>query len=369
MNKQQLGNSHSQPAPRIGNMYGRRLNAGPASLGSGTARSGSQPNAPDSSPSTILSRQSSRGNPSPTTIELTPRVGNLNGRRRNVRPGAMGSGTSDAATQRNEPASSPRAQSGSQASRRDHSPPPIASGALRRPPKRPRRSTIRPTAYAQHETDLRGQGQTEIDLSDDSDEYQNSRASDEAESDTEPDPEEIDIVDSTASRRIPGSQAMRKQQNNGATKVRISTSSGSQLPGPAWRTSAHHGRIIRGTPYSSSACPSSSGTRCSSPPASLGATTSDIRSSSPARHMGTPQQESWGGSSTRRNMESGPTRAIVECGKALTTRYTLFEDPLPNGVVLIGEVHSIWDEAVVRVVDSEYIAPTDGCLKVVSGLK
>src|SRR5205807_2636840 len=237
----------------------------------------------------------------------------------------------------------------SQASRRDHSPPPIASGALRRPPKCPRWSTIRPRAYTQHETDNRGQGQTEIDLSDDSDEYQNSRGSDEAESDTEPDPEEIDIADSTALRRIPGSQAMRKQRNNGATAVRISTSSGSQLAGPAWRTSAHHGRIICGMPYSSSACPSSSGTRCSSPPGSPGATTSDIRSSSPAGHMGTPQQESWGGSSTRRNMKSGPTRAIVECGKALMTRYTLFENPLLNAVVLIGEVHRIRDEAVARV--------------------
>src|SRR5207302_8410738 len=96
---------------------------------------------------------------------------------------------------------------------------------------------IRRTAYAPHKTCRRGQGQTEIDLSDDSDEYQNSRASDEAESDTEPDPEEIDIVDSTASRRIPGSQAMRKQQNNGTTTLRISTSSGSQLAGPARRTS------------------------------------------------------------------------------------------------------------------------------------
>ena len=183
-------------------MYGRRLNAGPASLGSETSRSGSQLNTPSSSPSTILSRQSSYGNPSPTTIEPTPRVGNLNGCQRNVRPDTIGSGTSESGTQRNEPASSPRAQSGGQASRRDHSPPPIASGALRRPPKRPRRSTIRPTAYAQHETDHRGQGQTEIDLSDDSDEYQNSRGSDEAESDAEPDPKEIDIADSTASRGI-----------------------------------------------------------------------------------------------------------------------------------------------------------------------
>src|SRR5207237_1564973 len=127
-------------------------------------------------------------------------------------------------------------------------------GTLRRPPKRPRWSTIRPTAYAQHETDNRGQGQTEIDLSDDSDEYQNSWGSDEAESDTEPDPEEIDIADSTASRQIPGSQGMRKQLNSGATTVWISTRSGSQLARPARRTSAHHGRIIRGTPYSSSAC-------------------------------------------------------------------------------------------------------------------
>src|SRR5437879_8199558 len=99
MNKQQLGNSHSQPAPRTGNMYWRRLNAGPASLGSGASRSGSQPNASSSSPSTILSHQSSRGNPSPTTIEPTTRVGNLNGHQRNVGPDAVGSGTSESGTQ------------------------------------------------------------------------------------------------------------------------------------------------------------------------------------------------------------------------------------------------------------------------------
>ena len=68
-------------------------------------------------------------------------------------------------------------------------------------------------------------------------------------------------------------------------------------------------------------------------------------------------------------MERGPTEAILECGKALLTRFTLFEDPLPNAVVLISEVHRIWNEAVARVVDSENIAPMDGCLKVVSGLK
>src|SRR5437868_8478892 len=112
MNKQQLGNSSSQPALRTGNMCRRRLNTGPASLASGTSRSGSEPNAPGSSPSTILSHQSSRGNPSPTTIELTPTVDNLNGPQRNVGLDAVGSGMSESGTQRNEPASSPKAQSG-----------------------------------------------------------------------------------------------------------------------------------------------------------------------------------------------------------------------------------------------------------------
>src|SRR5205807_1159426 len=127
MNKQQLGNSHSQPAPPTGNMYRGRLNAGPASLGSGTSRSGSQPNAPCSSPSTIWSHQSSRGNPSPTMIEPTPRVGNLNGHRRNVQPDTVGSGTSESGTQCNEPANSMIAQSGGPVSGRDHSPPPTTS--------------------------------------------------------------------------------------------------------------------------------------------------------------------------------------------------------------------------------------------------
>ena len=107
--------------------------------------------------------------------------------------------------------------------------------------------------------------------------------------------------------------------------VQISTSSGSQWAGPVGRTSAHHERIICGTPYSS-ACLSSSGICCSSLLGNLGATMSDIRSSSPVGYIGIPQQESWGGSSTWQNMESGPTWAIVECGKALMTWYTLFKD-------------------------------------------
>src|SRR5437879_196082 len=106
-------------------MYGRRLNTRLASLGLGMSRSGSQPNAACSSPTKILRYQPSRENPSLPTIELTPKVGNLNRAWANVGPDAIGSGTSESATQDNEPASSPRVQSGGQASCGDHSPPPI----------------------------------------------------------------------------------------------------------------------------------------------------------------------------------------------------------------------------------------------------
>ena len=292
------------------------------------------------------------------------------GRRRNVGANIIGSGMSRSGTQLNEPGSLPSALSNHQSSRRNYSSPPMASGALRKPPKRLRRTATQATAYTEPVTEPEGQGHMEIDHSSDDSgqEYQNSRGSDETESDTEPDPEDIDVEDATASRQILGSQVANRRRSNCATTVRISTGSGSQLAGPARRTPAPRGRIVRSRVYSPPTFPSSSAPRFSSPLGNLSATTSGIRSSSPAGHMSTPRQENWLGSNSRRNMVTGAERAIVEFAKSLILRYTLFEDPLPNVVALTAQVHRVWDAAVARIADSEYIAPTEECVNLVSGL-
>jgi len=77
--------------------------------------------------------------------------------------------------------------------------PPNATGALERPPKPPRRRTIQSTTYTDIETEPDAQVPTEtVCLSDDSsDEYEDSRGSDQTESDTERDAEDDDIPDAT----------------------------------------------------------------------------------------------------------------------------------------------------------------------------
>jgi hypothetical protein len=67
-------------------------------------------------------------------------------------------------------------------------------------------------------------------------------------------------------------------------------------------------------------------------------------------------------------MVTGAERAILEFAKSLILRYTLFEDPLPNVVALTGQVHKVWDAAVARVADTEYVAPTKECVNLLSGL-
>jgi len=128
----------------------------------------------------------------------TPRVGNLNGCRHQVVPDGIRSVRSKSGTQQNQSGSSPSTQPNEQLWH--VRPTPLnATGALERPPKRPRRSTIQSTTYTDIETEPDAQVPTEtVRLSDDSsDEYEELRGSDQTESDTGPDVEYDDIPDAT----------------------------------------------------------------------------------------------------------------------------------------------------------------------------
>jgi len=67
-------------------------------------------------------------------------------------------------------------------------------------------------------------------------------------------------------------------------------------------------------------------------------------------------------------MVTGAERAILEFAKSLILRYTLSEDLLPNVVALTGQVHKVWDAAMARVAVTEYVAPMEECVNLVSGL-
>ncbi|PUU72166.1 hypothetical protein B9Z19DRAFT_1069973 [Tuber borchii] len=116
----------------------------------------------------------------------TPRVGNLSGRRREAVSDGVRSARSRSGTQQNQSSNSPSTLPNGQSSHLHHAPP-NATGALERPAKRARRRTIQSTTYADIETEHDAQAPTEtVRLSDESsDEYQNSRGSDQTESDTE----------------------------------------------------------------------------------------------------------------------------------------------------------------------------------------
>ena len=146
MSREPQGNSLSQPAPRVGNIYRRRPNAVPVDTASG---SGTWLTEPGSSHST----------------------GTL----------AAESGSSH----------------GTQSSGRSSSPPQMIRRLPSRPTKRARRSTLQTMAYTEHlgETDAPPQIETVRLRDDSSDEYQNSRRSDQTQSDTEPDAEDNDILD------------------------------------------------------------------------------------------------------------------------------------------------------------------------------
>jgi hypothetical protein len=150
--------------------------------------------------------------------------------------------------------------------------------------------------------------------------------------------------------------------------VRISTTSGSQEVALGRGTLAARGRIIRGRPYTPPTFPSSSVARYSSPLATHSATTSGVRSSSPAGESTTPRDEHiWPETNSRRNTATGAEAAIVARAKALILRYTLFVDPLPGVVTLTSEVHRVWLQALDEISDAGKIEPSEESIKLVSG--
>jgi len=213
----------------------------------------------------------------------TPRVGNMNGPRRQVVPDGIRSARSRSGTQRNQSGSSPSTLPNRQPSHVRPTPP-NATGARERPPQRPRRRTIQSTTYTDIETEPDTQVPTDIvRLSDNiSDEYEDSRGSHHTESDTEPDAEDDDIPDATGAGLCHRSRTADKQTNNRVSTVRVSTTSGSQEAALVRLTPAARGHITPRRAYTLPVLPLSSVARYSSPLATHSATTSGVRSSSPA---------------------------------------------------------------------------------------
>jgi len=323
----------SQPTPRVGNLNGRRRNVVPDTMGS------SQP---------------------------APRVGNLNmnGRRRDVVPDPIGSGSR---MQADESGSSQTLLT-LQPSRRSQSPGPGETGVLARPPKCSRRTTIQTRANLEPEAEPDGQGHLEtVHLSDDSsDEYQNPFNADETGSETEIDVDASDISEGTTSGRRHRSQASRRQGKGQRPMVRISTTSGSQEVPLVRRTPANCGRIIRGRAYSPPTFLSSS-VRYWSPLATDSGTTSRVRSSSRVDEPGIPRP-GWPRPATdsRRNTGTGAEGTILEQAMALMLRYTLFDNPLPNPVALTSQIYTVWGKALETISDAGNIEPSEESVKQVS---
>ena len=207
-----------------------------------------------------------------------------------------------------------------------------------------------------------------VHLSDDSsDEYQNSRRSDQTESDTEPDKEDNDIPDATGAGLRHRSQTGDGQTNNPVSTVRVSTTSGSQEATHFRRTPAARGRVVPGRAYTPPVLLSSSVARYPSPLATHSATTSGDRSSSPAGESSTPHHEHiLLNTSSRRNMARGVEAAVVTRAKALILWYTLFVDPLPGPVTLKSQVHRAWLEALDHISDAGNIEASEESIKIVS---
>jgi hypothetical protein len=297
----------------------------------------------------------------------TPRVGNLNGRRRDAVSDAMPSTRSSSGTQQSNSVRSTSTNSNGQSSHQTPSPP-NATRTLERPPKRPRRRTIQSTTYTEHETEPDAQAPIEtVRLSDESsDEYQNSHRSGQTESDTEPDIED-DTIDSTQSELRHRSRTADRRANNRVSTVRVSTTSGSQETGLVRRTRAAGGRIIPGRSYTPPVFPSSSVGRVSSPLTNHSTTASGVRSSSPTRESSTPRHEDiLPDPKSRRNTARGAEAAVVTRAKALILWYTLFENPLPRPVTLVSQVHRVWLEALNDISDAGNIGASEENIKIVS---
>ena len=117
--------------------------------------------------------------------------------------------------------------------------------------------------YNDIETEPDAQALTEtIRLSDDSsDEYQNSRRSDQTELDTEPDKEDNDIPVATGAGLRHQSRTVDVKTNTRVTTVWVSTTSGSQEAALGRQTPAPRGHVVSGRAYAPSVPLSSSVTR------------------------------------------------------------------------------------------------------------
>jgi len=139
----------------------------------------------------------------------TSPVGNLEWRRRDAIPAQRESGSGTQRTKsgsshstRTLPAESSSSH-GTQSSARSSFPPQTTRRPTSPPVKRARRRTLQTTAYSEPEGEPDAQQQiATVRLSDESsDEYQNSRRSDETESNTQPDAEDNDVPDDDTGSR------------------------------------------------------------------------------------------------------------------------------------------------------------------------
>jgi len=244
--------------------------------------------------------------------QATPRVGNLNGRSRNVVSDTMASsqpspqvGTmSVIECRRDFVPNAIGSRSGMQANQsgiskpllthqpsgRSQSPSSGETGVLARRSKRPRRRTIQTRANIEPEAEPNGHGHLEtVHLSDDdSDAYQNPWNEDETRSQAEIVVDASDISEATTSGRRHKSQPSRKEGNGPRPMVRISTPSRSQEVPLVRRTPANRGRMICGRANTRATFLLSS-VGYSSPLAAHSATTSGVRSSSPVGEPGIKQ--------------------------------------------------------------------------------
>jgi len=299
----------------------------------------------------------------------TPRVGNLNRRRRQVVPNGIRLARLRSGTQQNQSGSLPSTLPNEQPSH-VRSTPPNATGALERPPKRPRTRTIQSTTYTDIETEPDEQIPTEtVRLSDDSsDEYEDSHGSDQSESDTEPDTEDDDIPDATVAGLRHRARTADKQTSNRVSTVRVSTTSGSQETALVRQTPAARGRITPSRAYTPPVLPSSSVARYSCPLATYSDTTSGVRSSSPAGETSTPHSEDiWPGTQSWRNTARGVEAAVVTRATAPILWFTLFVDTLPGPITLTSEVHGAWLKALDYIADAGNMEASEENLMIVSG--
>jgi len=114
--------------------------------------------------------------------------------------------------------------------------------------------------------------------------------------------------------------------------------------------------------------PSSSVAQYSSPLVTHSATTSGVRSSSPAGESSTPHSEDiWPGTQSLRNTARGVEAAVVTRAKALILWYTLFVDLLPGPITLTSEVHGAWLNVLDYIADAGNMEASEENIKIVSG--